>query len=67
MTSAKMNDNSESIWQTALEPVLTIKYDWATFVEVVIVVYCFDKLSFTEEDFLDSVLSKLILVHSFTE
>ena len=56
MKSTKMNDNSESIWQTASKPVLISKYDSVTFAELVIVVYCFKQIKFTEEHFLDFVL-----------
>ena len=46
MKSTKMNDNSESIWQTTSKPVLISKYDSVTFAELVIVVCCFKQIKF---------------------
>ena len=46
MKSTKMNNNNESIWQTALKPVLISKYDSVKFAELVIVVCCFKQIKF---------------------
>ena len=51
MKSTKMNDNSESISQTASKPVLISKYDPVTFAEVVIVVCCFEQIKFRQRTF----------------
>ena len=67
MKSTKMNDNNESIWQTASKPVLVSKFDSVTFAELVIVVCCFKQIKFHQKRVLDFVLWKFILVHSFTE
>ena len=56
MKSTKMNNNNESIWQTASKPVLISKYDSVTFVELVIVVCCFKQIKFHQKKFLDFVL-----------
>ena len=56
MKSTKMNDNSESIWQTASKSVLISKYDSVTFAELVIVVCCFKQTKFYRRTFLDFVL-----------
>ena len=44
MKSTKMNDNNESIWQTASKPVLISKFDSVTFAELVIAVCCQKKI-----------------------
>ena len=46
-----MNNNNESIWQTATKPVLVSKYDSATFAELVIVVCCFKQIKFHQKKF----------------
>ena len=51
MKSTKVNDNSESIWQTASKPVLISKYDSVTFAELVIVVCCFKQIKFYRRTF----------------
>ena len=49
MKSTKMNDNNESIWQTASKPVLISKFDSVTFAELVIVVCCFKQIKFHQK------------------
>ena len=51
MKSTKMNDNNESIWQTASKPVLISKFDSVTFAELVIVVCCFKQIKFHQKKF----------------
>ena len=51
MKSTKMNDASESIWQTALKPVLISKCDSVTFAELVVVVCCFKQIKFHRRTF----------------
>ena len=46
-----MNNNNESIWQTATKPVLVSKYDSVTFAELVIVVCCFKQIKFHQKNF----------------
>ena len=49
--STRMNDNNESIWQTASTPLLISKPDSVTFAELVIVVCCFKQIKFHQKKF----------------
>ena len=44
MKSTKVNDNNDSIWQTASMLLLISTYDSITFGELVIVVRCFKQI-----------------------
>ena len=49
MKSTKMNDNNDSIWQTASKSVLISKFDSVTFAELVILVCCFKQIKFHQK------------------
>ena len=51
MKSTKVNDNNDSIWQTASMLLLIGTYDSITFGELVIVVRCFQQIKLHQKKF----------------